>query len=57
MGRMVKNPRYQVFTFRTDDGMAETIRTAAKGHLSVSEFLREAAIWWAERLKEGTDER
>jgi len=49
---MVEKPRCNVFTFRTDDEAATLIREAAKG-ISVSDFLREAADWWAKRLKEG----
>lgn len=42
MGKMKEKPRYTVFSFRTDDELAEIISEHAKGYHSSSEFLLEA---------------
>jgi len=55
MGKMKEKPKCLVFSFRTDDKKGQVILAAAKGYPTLSEFLEEAALWWAARLKEGKD--
>lgn len=43
MGKMKENPKYNVFTLRADDDLAERIREAAKRCANVSDFLETAA--------------
>lgn len=42
MGRCKQNPKYNVFSFRTDDELAQTIRKAAESYPSLGDFLAEA---------------
>ena len=43
MGKMKERPKYNVFTFRADDSLAELIHQAAAKYPDLSSFLLEAA--------------
>ncbi len=43
MGKMKLKPKYNVFTFRADDSIAELIHQAAASYPDLSSFLLEAA--------------
>lgn len=48
MGKMLPNPKQNVFNFRADDDLAALIRRAAASYPDLSAFLREAARTKAE---------
>uniref|UniRef100_C6E6T1 Uncharacterized protein n=1 Tax=Geobacter sp. (strain M21) TaxID=443144 RepID=C6E6T1_GEOSM len=52
MGRKAANPKGEVFHFRADAETAELI-LRAKGKMTMSDFLREAAVWWSKQRQEG----
>jgi hypothetical protein len=41
MGRWKQDPKYNVFTFRVNDDLADQIREAAKDHKNMNVFLQE----------------